>query len=89
MTELLTANGKTTQSFFSPSVPKGSSCANGFLKSSWILLRVVDLSNLNHPDEFAAVTSHQIPYSVLSIRCWSAPQGAEETGHYPQGDSRN
>jgi hypothetical protein len=25
----------------------------------WILLKVVDLSHLNHPNEFAAVTFHQ------------------------------
>lgn len=37
---------------------KGSVVLMGFL-SFWILLKVVDLSNLNHPNEFAAATSHQ------------------------------
>lgn len=61
---------------------------NGFLISSWILLKVVDRSNLNHPNEFAAVTSHQITYSVLSMKCWFPHRVLRTQGYYPQGDNR-
>lgn len=63
-----------------PPVPKGSDGADEFLLSYWIQLKVVDLSNLNHPNEFAAVTSHQKHILSAMHKVLASTQGAEKTG---------
>lgn len=59
--------------------------ADGFLVSYWIRLKVVDLSKLNHPNEFAAVTSHQKHILGASHEVLASTQGAEETGALSPG----
>lgn len=65
--------------FFLP-VPKRSSSAGGFLILYWILVKIVDLSNLSHPNEFAAITSL---FSAIH-KVLVSTQGAEETDSIPR-----
>lgn len=54
---------------------KGAALLMGFL-SFWILLKVVDLSNLNHPHESAAATSHQKhTFSGIDSACFHTGAG--------------
>lgn len=64
---------------------KGVALLMGFL-SFWILLKVVDLSNLNHPHEFAAATSHQ-KHTFSGIDSAGFHTGAGD-GLCPLGDNR-
>lgn len=68
-----------------PPVPKGRGGAGGSLGSRWIQLKVVDLSNVNHPNEFAAVTSHQKGMLSAIHKVLASTQGAEETGALSPG----
>lgn len=68
-----------------PPVPKGRGGAGGSLGSRWIQLKVVDLSNVNHPNEFAAVTSHQKRMLSAIHKVLASTQGAEETGALSPG----
>lgn len=63
-----------------PRVPKGSGGADRSLVSYWIQLKVVDLSSVNHPNEFAAVTSHQKHTLSAIHKVLASTQGAVETG---------
>lgn len=46
----------------------------------WILLQVVELHHLNHPNEFAAVASPQEHTLSVMRKVLVSTQGAEDTG---------
>lgn len=71
-----------------PPVAKGGDGADGLLTSYWVLLRFIDLSDLNHPNEFAAVTSHQNTNSVLTTGLVTK-KGAGDRGSVPWVTTEN